>query len=64
MLFRSQPGQAFYPAADIRLVGKKGETLAVLPGVPRADVFRQSIVEARDARVKVEASLATIKARG
>jgi len=59
-----QLGQAFYPAADLKLVGKKGETIAVLPGVPRADVFRQSIIEARDARVQVEASLATIQARG
>jgi hypothetical protein len=37
--------------------------LAVLAGVPRADVFRQSILEARDARVKTSASLATIDAR-
>lgn len=59
-----QAGQAFYPAADLKLVGKKGETLAVLAGVSRADVFRQSILEARDARVQVEASLATIQARG
>ncbi|MCY2967266.1 MAG: hypothetical protein NT069_27135 [Planctomycetota bacterium] len=57
-------GQDFYPAADLILVGKKGETLAVLAGVPRADVFRQSILEARNARVQTEASLATIKARG
>lgn len=64
VVVNQQPGQEFYPAADIQLVGKKGETLMVLAGVSRADVFRQSIIEARDARTQTEASLATIKARG
>ena len=58
-----EPGQAFYPAADLYLVNGKGDTLMVLSGVPRADVFRQTILEARDAFKQVEASLATINAR-
>ena len=64
VVVQQQPGQEFYPAADLQLVGSKGQTLMVLRGVPRADVFRQSILEARDARRQVEASLATIERRG
>jgi len=63
VVLRQQPGQAFYPAADIELVNKAGETVLVLQGVPRADVFRQSILEARNAHVQVESSLNTIRAR-
>lgn len=63
VVVNQQPGQVFYHAADLQLKGAKGEVLAVLAGVPRADVFRQSILEARDARVKTAASLATIDAR-
>jgi len=63
VVINQQAGQQFYPAADLQLLGKKGETLMVLAGVPRADVFRQSILEARDARKQTEASLATIRAR-
>jgi len=63
VVVEQQQGQEFFPAADLRLLGKKGETLAVLGGVPWADVFRQSILDARDARVQTEASLATIRAR-
>lgn len=57
------PGQEFYPAGDIELLSKAGDTLLTLPGVPRAEVFRQTILEARDARRQIEASLSTIKAR-
>jgi len=56
-------GQSFYQAADLRLKNAKGEEIAVLGGVPRADVFRQSILEARNARVQTTASLATIDSR-
>jgi hypothetical protein len=63
VVIRQQAGQAFYPAADIELVNKAGETRLVLHGVPRADVFRQSILEARNAHVQVESSLSTIRAR-
>lgn len=58
-----EAGQAFYPAADLYLVDKKGETLMVLAGVPRADVFRQTILEAITARKQVEESLNRIKSR-
>jgi hypothetical protein len=62
-VIRQEPGQEFYPAADIYLLNKAGETMMTLPGVLRADVFRQTILEARNASNQVTASLATIKAR-
>jgi hypothetical protein len=58
-----QPGQAFYHAADLELRDKAGNRLMTLAGVPRADVFRQTIIKARDARQQVAASLAKINAR-
>src|SRR5579872_6266732 len=63
VVIRQEPGQEFYPAADIYLLNKAGDTLMTLPGVPRADVFRQTILEARNALNQVTASLATINAR-
>ena len=63
VVIRQEPGQEFYPAADIYLLNKAGDTLMALPGVLRADVFRQSILEARDAHRQVESSLSTIRAR-
>jgi hypothetical protein len=63
IVVRQEPGQEFYPAADIYLINKAGQTLMSLPGVPRADVFRQLLVEARSARIQVAASLSTINAR-
>jgi hypothetical protein len=63
VVIRQEPGQEFYPAADIYLLNKAGETMMSLPGVLRADVFRQTILEARDASNQVTASLATIRAR-
>ena len=63
IVIRQEPGQEFYPAADIYLLNKAGQTLMSLPGVPRADVFRQTLLEARSARNQVAASLATISAR-
>jgi len=63
VVIRQEPGQEFYPAADIYLLDKAGSTLMMLPGVPRADVFRQTILEAKNARNQVAASLATINAR-
>lgn len=63
VVIRQEPGQEFYPAADIYLLNKAGDTLMSLPGVLRADVFRQSILEARSARMLVSSSLATINAR-
>ncbi len=63
VVVRQEPGQEFYPAADIYLLNKAGETMMTLPGVPRADVFRQTIIEACAALNQVAASLATINAR-
>ncbi|MBI3865848.1 MAG: hypothetical protein HY290_28575 [Planctomycetia bacterium] len=63
IVIRQEPGQEFYPAADIYLLNKAGQTLMSLPGVLRADVFRQLMLEARSARIQVEASLSTINAR-
>jgi len=63
VVVKQEPGQEFYPAADIYLLNKAGATLMTLPGVLRADVFRETILEARNARNQVAASLATIGAR-
>jgi hypothetical protein len=57
------PGQAFYYAADLVLLRADGEELMRFEGVPRAEVIRQLILEARDARMKTEASMAAIEAR-
>jgi len=56
-------GQEFYKAADIVLLGKDGSQLMVLAGIPRAEVFRQTILKARDAQQFVASSMATIQAR-
>ncbi|HVW02978.1 MAG TPA: PH domain-containing protein [Planctomycetaceae bacterium] len=58
-----EPGQVFYRAGDIYLIGKTGQTLAKLGGIPYAPIFRQTILEARDARRQVVASLDTIRKR-
>lgn len=58
-----QPGQQFYPAADLYLVNKAGAAILVLEGVSRAEVLRQNLIEARNAQRSVAASLATINAR-
>lgn len=63
VVIRQEAGQEFYPAADIYLLNKAGQTIMSLPGVLRADVFRQSILEAKMALDRVTASLATINAR-
>jgi hypothetical protein len=63
VVVKQEPGQEFYPAADIYLLDKAGATIMTLPGVLRADVFRETILEARDARREVAASLAVIGAR-
>jgi len=63
VVVRQEPGQEFYPAADIYLLNKAGATILSLPGVPRADVFRHTLLDAKNARDQVTASLSTIKAR-
>src|SRR5258708_9390050 len=37
VVVRPEPGQEFYPAADIYLLNKAGETIMTLPGVLRAE---------------------------
>ncbi|MDB5338379.1 MAG: hypothetical protein JWN70_3998 [Planctomycetaceae bacterium] len=64
VLIRELPGQQFYKAADLVLVGGKGnEEILTLPGIPYAHIFRQTILEARDSRQQVASSLATMNAR-
>jgi hypothetical protein len=63
VVVKQELGQAFYPAADIYLLNKAGATIMSLPGVLRAEIFRETILEARDARNQVAASLAVIGAR-
>ena len=58
-----QPGQAFYKAADLLIKGADGKTILRLEGVQRPAVFRQTILEARDARQQVEESLKAIQSR-
>lgn len=56
-------GQQFYHAADLVLLDSSGSELGRLEAVPRAEIFRQTILEARDALTQTEAALATISAR-
>jgi hypothetical protein len=64
VVVREQPGQQFYKAGDIVLIGGKGnEEILTLSGIPYPHIFRQTILEARDARQMVAKSLETIKAR-
>lgn len=58
-----QDGQQFYRASDLVLYGAEGNVLGRLAGVPQAEIFRQIIIEARDALTQTEAALATIAAR-
>lgn len=63
VVLREEPGQEFYPAADIYLLNKAGAMIMALPGVPRAEVFRHTLLDAKNAHDQVVASLSTIKAR-
>lgn len=57
------PGQEFFHAADLVLLRANGDEIGTLPGVSRPARFRQIILDARDARLQSDASLATIQAR-
>lgn len=57
------PGQAFYKAADVVLYAADGRRLVRLAGVPRADVFRETILKTRDARQRTTAALQRIQSR-
>lgn len=61
---RELPGQQFYKAGDLILIGgKANDEIMTLAGVPYPHIFRQTILEARDSRQQVMKSLETIKAR-
>jgi len=57
-------GQEFYQAADVVLLSASGDELLRMEAVTRPGVFRQNILESRDALVQVQEALATIQARG
>lgn len=64
VVIQQQSGQQFYKAGDLVLVGgKSNDALMTLAGVPYPQIFRQTILEARDSRQMVTKSLETIKAR-
>ena len=56
-------GQVFYKASDLSLLAADGKVLMQLDGVPYAEVFRQTLLKARNAHRQVQASLGTIAAR-
>jgi len=60
---RVRSGQEFYHAGDLVLLKAGGDELLTLPAVPRPARLRQVILDARDARLLSDASLATINAR-
>lgn len=55
--------QAFFRTGDIRLTNAAGDTLMLMRGIPYPERFQQVIVEIRDARNQVAASLSRIQAR-
>lgn len=57
------PGQEFYHAGDLTLVGAKGEVLLTIRGILRPQIFRENILKAREARRLTEESQAAISAR-
>ncbi len=57
-------GQKYFHAGDLHLIGANGTAALVLKGVNRPEVFKQTILKARDARSQVSAALATMGARG
>jgi hypothetical protein len=63
MEVRQQSGQEFFRASDLLLLNAKGDVAMRLEGLPHAEIFRENITKARDAGVRVQESLNTIKAR-
>ncbi|MBW3538800.1 MAG: PH domain-containing protein [Planctomycetes bacterium] len=63
ILIEEPPGYRFYKAGDLSVVDGRGVEVVRLAAIPRPNVFRQIILEARDARMRVEEALATIQAR-
>ncbi len=58
-----QPGQEFYHAGDIELIGADGGILLRMSGIPYPEVFRKNLLEVQDAASQTAASLATIQKR-
>jgi hypothetical protein len=56
-------GQTFFRAGTLVLRNHLGTELAQLPGVVRPEMFRRTILEARDALVRTDAALRTIEGR-
>ncbi len=56
-------GQKFYKASDLVLLNSDGDAILRLEAVPQAEIFRQNLLETRDARTEVQAALETILAR-
>ncbi len=56
-------GQDFFNSADLELLSDSGDTLLTLEGLPRAEVFGETIMKALTAKASVAQSLATIQAR-
>jgi hypothetical protein len=63
VVMEQSPGQAFYRAADIRLVAASGQTLLRLSGVAEVKTFCHAIESAIQSRHLVQASLGAIAAR-
>lgn len=56
-------GQTFFKAGTIVIRDHVGTERLQLPGVVRPDMFRQTILDARDAMISTEAARRTIEAR-
>ncbi|MFG0335422.1 MAG: PH domain-containing protein [Maioricimonas sp. JB049] len=59
-----QSGQEFFNSGDLVLINNRGDVAMQLDGVPYPHRFRQIILDARNARVQSDESLAVIQARG
>jgi len=60
---QQRPGHYFFRCANVVLLGADEKPILLLEGIPRADIFRGSILKARDTALQVKASLETIAAR-
>lgn len=57
-------GYAFYNAGDVLLQNAQGVTLMTLEAIPYPERLSQILIDARNARLHSDASLANIQARG
>lgn len=58
-----QAGQAFYRAADLRMLAADGAVLLRMSGISHPKTARQIILETRQAELETASSLATIQKR-